>query len=133
MSEYLNDNNFIHAVSTLGKNDVNHLSRDDLFKVLYHFYKNQMCTEKALVESFDEIDLLQKKEHHIEELETTSYKLKEIQENMKAIKERIFQMSTEKKQELSPSLYKKASGLNKDLDSILYYVLDLQHTVKNAS
>ena len=52
---------------------------------------------------------------------------------MKAIKERIFQMSTEKKQELSPGLYKKASGLNKDLDSILYYVLDLQHTVENAS
>ena len=79
MTEYLNDSDFIHAVSCLGKNDINHLSRDDLFKVLYQFYINHTCAEKALVESFNVIDLLQKKEPNIEELETTSYKLKEIQ------------------------------------------------------
>ena len=126
--DFTNDDEFIHAASVLGGKPLDEQSRDDLIKVARQCFINMKCSEEAREYVFKENQMLHdqlQKDRKIEELETSTHKLQDINKKMRDIKERLFQLNNYDKQQISPTLWTKAAQLNTVLDNVQYHMLDL--------
>ena len=130
--DFMNDDGFLSAVAVLGGKPLQNHHRADLKKLLYQFYINMVCSEEARENVFKENQMLHdqlQKDKKIEELETPTHKLQDINKKMRHIKERLFQLNNYDKEQISKTLWTKAAQLNTVLNNVQFHVLDLQCAV----